>query len=57
MREFFRESIPEDFSDGYVTVTKGDFLNGPITAVTLRRNDELDLVGRRILEVDWATAL
>jgi len=44
MREFFRESIPEDFSDGYVTVTKGDFLNGPITAVTLRRNDELDLV-------------
>lgn len=44
MREFLCESIIDAFNDGLVAVTKGDFVRTPVTGVTLRRNDELDLI-------------
>jgi hypothetical protein len=44
MREFLRESIIDNFNDGLMAVTKGDFIRTPVTGVTLRRNDELDLI-------------
>jgi hypothetical protein len=44
MREFLWESIIDNFNDGLVAVTKGDFVRTPVTGVTLRRNDELDLI-------------
>ena len=44
MREFLRESIIDDFNDGLVAVTKGNFVKPPVSGVTLSRNEELDLV-------------
>lgn len=44
MREFLRESIIDYFNDQLVSVTKGDFVRAPVTGLTLRRDDELDLV-------------
>jgi hypothetical protein len=44
MREFFSESIIDYFNDGHVSVTKNDFIQTPVTGVSLRRNDALDLI-------------
>jgi hypothetical protein len=44
MREFLSESIIDYFNDGHVSVTKNDFIQTPVTGVSLRRNDALDLI-------------
>jgi len=44
MRELLRESITDYLNDELVPVTEGDFVRTPVTGVTLRRDDELNLV-------------
>jgi hypothetical protein len=45
MNEFFAgETLFEDFSDGLITVTRGEFLRMPVRKASLRRNEELDLI-------------
>jgi hypothetical protein len=44
MREFLCEGIIDSFNDGHLSVTKSDFIQTPVTGVSLRRNDELDLI-------------
>lgn len=44
MRELLRESITDYLNDKLVPVTEGDFVRTPVTGVTLRRDDELNLV-------------
>jgi hypothetical protein len=44
MCEFLSESIIDYFNDGHVSVTKSDFIQTPVTGVSLRRNDALDLI-------------
>jgi hypothetical protein len=44
MREFLRENICDYFNDGFVSVTKGDFVRTPVTRVRFSRNEELHLV-------------
>jgi hypothetical protein len=44
MRALFQESITTLFNDGLVAVTKGDFVRMPVTAISLQRNYDLDLI-------------
>jgi hypothetical protein len=44
MREFLCESIIDYFNDRHWSVTTSDFIQTPVTGVSLHRNDELDLI-------------
>jgi hypothetical protein len=41
MREFLCAGVIDSFNDGHLSVTKSDFIQTPLTGVSLRRNDEL----------------
>ncbi|MCC8977586.1 hypothetical protein [Bradyrhizobium acaciae] len=44
MREFLSENIFDYFNNGQMSVTKSELIQTPTTRISLRRNDDLDLI-------------